>query len=234
MSDPRNERTIAYLLGELEQPEADAFERELRDDAALRDELARMQAVTTKLEQLPSEGWEAEPPALALPVAELPRSPAATATTGWRRRSWWSPARTALAGACAAVLVAAGIGIGVLIADDGAQPGATRSVDLKPLEPGGPQASAVLTLGERDPKTAELTVSGLPDSGSGYYELWLLGDRETVSLGSFKVGANGEAKATVSLPVDPQSYRSFDISIEPADGDPEHSGNSVLRAPART
>lgn len=234
MNAAGSERIVAYLLGELDPESAGAFERELRGDAELRTELERMRAVTTRLQTLPEEGWDAEPPPLALPVEELPRAPAPAAAPSPPRRAWWSPGRAALAGAFAAVLVAAGIGIGIGLGGEDGESANARSVDLAPLEADGSVASGVLTL-EGGGSEAELTVDGLPESGSGYYELWLLDDDgETVSLGSFKVGADGKATASVSLPVDPENYRSFDVSIESDDGDPAHSGNSVLRAPTRS
>ena len=44
--------------------------------------------------------------------------------------------------------------------------------------------------------------------------------------------ADGTARASLPLPVDPARFRYFDLSLEPADGDPGHSGRSVLRGPA--
>ena len=77
-----------------------------------------------------------------------------------------------------------------------------------------------------------LSVSGLPPVGrGGFYEVWMLRDAaHVVALGSFRVGPDGRAR--VDLPVTASSLRFpvLDISREPADGDPAHSGHSVLRS----
>jgi hypothetical protein len=52
-----------------------------------------------------------------------------------------------------------------------------------------------------------------------------------LSLGSFRVPASGEAEVTVPLPVDVADFRFVDVSVEDDDGDPGHSGVSVLRGP---
>ena len=44
--------------------------------------------------------------------------------------------------------------------------------------------------------------------------------------------ADGAATLTLPLPVDPKAFTYFDLSLEPADGDPGHSGVSVLRGPS--
>ena len=75
-------------------------------------------------------------------------------------------------------------------------------------------------------------VDGLPpNEPETYYELWLLRGDETVSLGSFTVGPDGHADTAISIPVDPGGYEAFDISLESEDGDPSHSGDSLLRGP---
>ena len=67
-----------------------------------------------------------------------------------------------------------------------------------------------------------------PDSE--FYELWLLGkEGELVSLGSFRVGEEGQSQIEVPLPVNPGKYEYFDVSIQPENGSPDHSGRSVLR-----
>jgi hypothetical protein len=82
------------------------------------------------------------------------------------------------------------------------------------------------------PDDMVLTVSDLPRSAQGqYYELWLLGDEETVPVASFRVGPEGTATVRVPLPVDPGEYRYFDVSRQSAADGTEHSADSVLRGP---
>ena len=81
-----------------------------------------------------------------------------------------------------------------------------------------------------------MDVSGLaPSDGGAFYELWLLDDADRmVSLGSFRVPASGRAEIDVPLPVPVTDFRYIDVSREPDDGDPAHSGDSVLRGPTGT
>ncbi len=79
-----------------------------------------------------------------------------------------------------------------------------------------------------------MRVSGLKPTGGGqFYELWLLGaDKRLVGLGSFRVDEQGRATLKLPLPVDPKAFTYFDLSLEPSDGNPGHSGVSVLRGPS--
>ncbi len=70
--------------------------------------------------------------------------------------------------------------------------------------------------------------AGLPPA-DGIYEVWLF-DVETdrlVALGA--LDDSGKGWLTVPTGVDVADYPQVDTSLEPADGDPTHSGNSVLR-----
>ena len=116
-------------------------------------------------------------------------------------------------------------------------PRAGRPIALAPPEgsaAGTAPAGTAVTLGGGADRRLEVDVSGLSSTGAqGFYEVWLLGsDGELVSLGSFEVPASGATKVTVPLPADPGRYGSIDVSREPADGDPAHSKDSVLRGTA--
>lgn len=72
--------------------------------------------------------------------------------------------------------------------------------------------------------------AALPDAGGRYYEVWLIDpdDGRLVSLG---VLPDDDAPQRLALPdgLDLAAYRTVDVSLESADGDPGHSGRSVLR-----
>jgi anti-sigma-K factor RskA len=227
--EQRGRIVVAFLLGELEPAERERFERDLTEDAELRAEVEAMQPVVSRLEGLPDDAWEPpEPPPLALPVAEIPAA-AAPAVPWWRRR----PARLALAAglACAALIAGLAIGLGALDGDggDGGLEGDTVALD--PVGPRQGGAAGELTLPSAADEQARLRVSGLSPSGDDFYEVWLLGKRGVVSLGSFRVGEGGGTDLDLRLPVDTSGYRYYDVSLEPDDGDPEHSGDSILRGP---
>jgi anti-sigma-K factor RskA len=219
----RDHDLSGYLLGELSAPEREAFERALADDPELRREVERLRPVTGRLAALDPAAWTpVEPPPLRMPAT----APARPASPQRRRR----PAlvlRPAVAFAAAAVLLLAGVGGGLLLAGDDDPPaGAAR-----PLAAVGADRVARGKV-RMTAAGAELQVSGLrPTRGGGYYELWLLNSRDDlVALGSFRVPASGKADVSVPMPTDPSRFRYLDVSAEPADGDPAHSGRSVLRA----
>jgi anti-sigma-K factor RskA len=222
----RDERIAAFLLGELDDAERADFERRLAHDPELRAEAAAIAPVVAQLDSLPEEAWNpVEPPPLALPVAEIPAAaPEARRKSRWR----WRPAMVAAGGALAAVVVALVIGFGALESGDEIEP---ISVELTPLGGGAGNASGELVLTGDSGSQARLTVTGLEPSVEDFYEVWLLSDDGLVSLGSFRVGDGGSAELDLQIPVDAARYDSFDISLEPDDGDPEHSGDSVLRGP---
>lgn len=62
----------------------------------------------------------------------------------------------------------------------------------------------------------------------GYYEVWLIDvpDGRLVSLG---VLGTAQGSFTVPADIDAGAYSTVDVSFEPLDGEPTHSGASVLR-----
>ena len=214
-----------YLLGELPEAERAAVERRMAEDAAFADAVARMRPVVEGLEALPPLGWSAgDVPALP-PLPPLP-GPA-------RPRSAWLAPRPAVAIALAAAVLLGGIAIGALVARDGDGAPEGPALALTRLGDAGPSARGEARVVGGDEGGLHVTVSGLRPSGSGaFYELWLLdGPDRLVSLGSFRVPASGSAEVDVPLPVPVRDFRFIDVSREPEDGDPAHSGDSVLRGP---
>ena len=227
----RDQVLVAYLLGELSADERAELEARLVSDPGLARELDARRASVAALGSLPDAAWDPpEPPPLALPVSDIPAG-RPTEPTAARRWPWTMP-RLGLAaiGAIAVAAVAA-----LLISALGEDATSTRdasTIALRPFDEGPASAAGSLALGEGD--MATLAASGLPPSAGDFYEVWLLGEQGLVSLGSFRVGASGEAELELRIPVDPSAYEAYDVSLEPDDGDPGHSGTSVLRGPART
>jgi anti-sigma-K factor RskA len=216
MSEP-----VAYLLGELDEGQVAEFERAMAADPVLREEVERLRPVVSRLERVPAEAWDPpEPPPLVLPDD----AGEATRRGRPRRRLALRPAVAALA---AAALLAGGIGLGVLLDRD---PVPSGELALRPVGDRDPGASGDIAV-SGDGLTVR--VSGLQPTGDGeFYELWLLGaDQRLVGLGSFQVDQEGAATLELPLPVNPDGFEFFDLSLEPGDGDPGHSGVSVLRGP---
>jgi anti-sigma-K factor RskA len=73
----------------------------------------------------------------------------------------------------------------------------------------------------------DLDLPGLPDAGGSYYELWLLAP-DGSRLQSLGI-TTGEGRYAVPAGIDPRGYPLVDVSREPADGNPAHSGDSLVR-----
>lgn len=213
-----------YLLGELSASEREEAERLLREDPAFRAQVERLQPLVGTLSELPGEAWEqVEPP----PRAEG-RERRIRAGSGRRRLS----IRPALAVAACAALLAAGVGLGVVLSgDEGSVVATASTVDLRPVSAMAANSHGTARL-DGAGETATLTLSGMPASRTGeYYELWLLdGPGKLVSLGSFRVPESGSVRVDVPMPVDPRLFKFLDVSVQRLDEGPEHSGLSVMRA----
>lgn len=103
------------------------------------------------------------------------------------------------------------------------------TADLEPLPPAGTGASGEAVLHRAgDGLRLDIRTSGATPTSSGYEEVWLLdgtGSR-AVSLGALH---DGTGSFVVPAGVDPQDFPLVDVSEEPVDGDPAHSGSSLLR-----
>jgi anti-sigma-K factor RskA len=183
--------------------------------------------IARRLEELPREAWDRPVPPPAPWPAEAERA----------RRGRSLVLRPVLAVAASALLLVAGLLAGLALwgGDDGGDGSsvAAQKIELRSIGRPNAGAAGVAELTSRPGEDASVRVSGLRPSADGeFYELWLLGDKgKLVSLGSFAVPKSGVAELKVPVPVDAKGFRFLDVSREPADGDPAHSGNSVLRGP---
>ena len=101
----------------------------------------------------------------------------------------------------------------------------SRSVRLRPLP--GATGGGRATLNEEGDRL-EVSIEGLPKP-RGAYEIWVYSSIvDAQSLGSF---SDTKIEIDARLPDNLENYRYVDVSLEPPDGNPNHSGDSVLRAP---
>ena len=118
-------------------------------------------------------------------------------------------------------------------ADEGAkpQPGpgppvAAGAAKLEPIGGGRGRASARIVDGRGGPRL-RLTVRDLPHPSRGGYVVWLY---DSVSEARALTGSRrGSFTVTEPLPSAASRYRFLDLSREPADGNRNHSGESLLR-----
>ncbi|MEJ5913485.1 anti-sigma factor [Pseudokineococcus sp. 1T1Z-3] len=134
------------------------------------------------------------------------------------------------AGALGLVLGGAALGLGLASVLDRAEgePVVAR-VDLAPV--GGSGGGGVAVLRDEDGRAVlevDLAAAQVDGAGSTYEEVWLLGpdDEPLVSLGVL-----GGGRGTFTVPAAAMSGGALtvDVSREPWDGRPEHSGDSLAR-----
>jgi hypothetical protein len=78
-----------------------------------------------------------------------------------------------------------------------------------------------------------LRVHGLAPTGKGrWYELWMMRDpRHAVSVGTFRVRADGTVEARFRVAPDVARYPTMDVTVQTDADGRAHSGRSVLRSP---
>ena len=211
------------LLGELPPASTVAVDQHLAGCDACRRDLAAVALAASALRdaaRLPVAA-AADLPPLVLPAVRPtePQLPASVLRDR-RRRSRW------LLGA-AAVLAALLLGVGGLTFGRDRDAGQGQTVALGAPAAGGASAEARMR-GDGDDQIMTMTAKGLPRPPAGaYYEVWLVDDAGN----EFPVGVLApDGEGIWSLPADVAArYRAIDVTLEPADGDPARSRETVLR-----
>lgn len=154
-----------------------------------------------------------------------PAPPAASvpAHRGRRRWSTWAVAAAAVAG-----VVGGGAAASALTDRATAAPAdVALRADLEPLVvPGQAGTADVEDVG--GDVVLHVTASGLPADSAGSYQVWLL-DAEAQRMVNLGVLSGDEAQFAVPAGLDLSDYPVVDVSAEPLDGNPAHSGDSLLR-----
>ena len=100
---------------------------------------------------------------------------------------------------------------------------------LEPLAGNAGDASATARLTDDGGKRVlALDVKNLPDPQGGEYGIWLFTSIADAKL--LGVQRSGTFDARLDLPTNAADYEFLDISLEPRDGNPNPSGETVLRA----
>ncbi|MFF9839158.1 anti-sigma factor [Streptomyces sp. NPDC013740] len=77
-------------------------------------------------------------------------------------------------------------------------------------------------------RSLEITVKGLPRN-SGYFEVWLMDNSHTKLVSMGVLGPDGRATLPVPDNIDLREYSVVDVSVQPYNGKPDHSGDSIVR-----
>jgi hypothetical protein len=174
-------------------------------------------------------------PATAAPGALPPRpspaddrpverpEPASAEVVPLRRRvAPW----VAAAAACGVVLGAAG-GAWWASRDTAAEPATIAQAPLDPLPGWAATGSARVEQDAAGDRTLVVTLDGT-GTDEGYHEVWLI-DRDVTRLVSLGVLTGTEGRFAVPPNLDLDQFPVVDVSDEPLDGDPAHSGESIIR-----
>ena len=139
---------------------------------------------------------------------------------------------TVLVAAAAALLgIVLGAGVTAALNDDDSSPDVVASTQLEPLPKHSGSGDARI-VGTGADRALELDVADLTQ-GDGFYEVWLLGadGKRLVSLGLLD---GTTARFPLPPEVDVSQFPVVDVSLEPADGNPAHSGDSIVRGTLQT
>lgn len=249
-----DEDTLALLA--LGEPATDAERAHVAGCGRCSAELAELSAVVAVGRvTVPADAPTAPPPQvwarirdeLDLPAALEPdgRAPAARAGAGAddgaaprplhavRPRRGSGAARRSSApwivAAAAAGVVVGGAGATLVprLLDRPAEAQVVAEATLEPLPGREATGEAVVELAADGSRVLVLSVDE-QDGQDGFREVWLI-DREVTRLVSLGVLTGSDGRFTVPDGLDLEDFAVVDVSEEPFDGDPAHSGDSIVR-----
>ncbi|WP_157009029.1 anti-sigma factor domain-containing protein [Agromyces laixinhei] len=176
-------------------------------------------------DRLASDPFDAEGTARsAAPIRAAAGTPVPPARSAWR---WWGTVAAAVV-----IGVVAGVAIGTSLSSRSPAETLVAEARLDPLPGWIAEGSAVVEESSEGRRTILVQVDG--DTVPGQLrEVWLLSEDATtglVSLG-FLDGASG--RFAVPPGIDLTEFPLVDVSSEPANGDPAHSGDSIVRGQLR-
>ncbi len=184
--------------------------------------IAAATGVSTSPTNHPSVTPAPAPAPASVPAPAAPREAPGGTVLPFRSR------RRPLLLAAAAVLTGAVVGAGAVAVvqstgDDG-EAVTTVALDLLPDASG----SADVVVRDDGSRVLEIDLDAPALEDDSYYEVWVI-DRSVA--GMYPLGAVEPGTQTVELPdgIDLAEYPLVDVSVEPLDGDPTHSGVSVAR-----
>ncbi|WP_430646192.1 anti-sigma factor domain-containing protein [Agromyces sp. GXS1127] len=201
----------------------------LAGDALAADELADGAPASAPDAPDASQPDAPEPAPLRHVVPRRPRSTAAAAGGPSRRRTWWL-----VAAAAAVVGLVAGVGIGVAITGvggDGIDPDANTVLATAELDafPGWDDAAGTATVEEDAAGERTILVDLATEVPAGEVrEVWLI-RADASGLVSLGLMDGDSVRLAVPAGIDLDEYPLVDVSAEPVDGDPAHSGDSIVR-----
>lgn len=113
-------------------------------------------------------------------------------------------------------------------------PAQVAAASLKPYDDPSASGTAVVRAASTTERTVTVRVTGLPATPGAFYEVWLMdpSDSRLVALGV--LDAQGEGVFSVPTGLDLSTYSAIDVSLQPMNGSPLHSGDSPVRGELST
>jgi predicted anti-sigma-YlaC factor YlaD len=225
----------ALLFGELSPDKATAVGDHLAGCDACRRELAEMATASAALRNVARRAPAGAVPGDAATLAALEAEMAADTPAGSPLAPVGAPAvataaprRRRLAVGLGAVALLALLALAIVIAD--IRGGAGTPVDLAPLAGSSGTGSARIA-DEGRTEVVVVDTSGLAQHSGSFYEVWLMDQASgrLIPLGLLAPDGRGRFSVPAGLA---DRYRTVDVSLEADDGNPAHSGRSVLRGNA--
>jgi hypothetical protein len=211
-----------------------ADERHLASCPACQSTLDQMQAVVATARQAaadpqlvppPPHVWDAIATQLDLADAASPSpQPAAEPPTPISTKRSYRAVVFAVAAAVVGLLVGV---VGAVAIDRNGHGQVVAQTALEPVESGDAHGLATLRSTRTGPELV-VDLQGLP-APDGFYEVWLMNAATggAVSLGSLDPGH--PTTFVVPADLDLSAFPYVDVSLEPLDGNPAHSSDSVAR-----
>jgi anti-sigma-K factor RskA len=141
-----------------------------------------------------------------------------------RRRNW------ALAVAASFIGLAVGVGITLAATRTDAPTAVTvATAQIVPVSAPTAHGQAVIKRVANGQRTMTISVKDLPVAKNGFYEVWLMNAKPVrfLAVGSLDGKHNGVFQLPPGL--DLSAYPYIDVSLQPFNGNPLHSGDSVVR-----
>jgi len=226
----------AYALGSLDEAENKQVEIHLVECEFCRLELFAYQEVIGELantlpQQEPADQVKKNLMQQVLASADTPKRP--TKSLSWWQQFWTQPlSLSPILGIVAVAVVILLVVSNVVLWDQLSSMRVTQPQPMQVVALTGtdadPDSSGLLIISS-DREHGTLVVENLLDLGEDYqYQLWLIEDGQRTSGAVFSVDQDGYGSVWVSSPEPLGDYGSFGITIEPAGGSPEPTGDKVL------
>lgn len=164
------------------------------------------------------------------PVATVTELAPRAAGRGWRR--------VLPLAAAAAVGIVVGSGGMYAVTQSGSsapEPTPVAVAQLKPFDDPKASGTAVVQASARNERTVTVRVTGLPAHPAGaFYEVWLMDPSNSHLVALGVLDAQGQGTFAVPAGLDLGAYSAVDVSVQPMNGSPLHSGDSPVRGEIST